>query len=239
MKRAFVIILVLYITDFILDSIIAAYNDNSLRYVSKGLLMPLLLAFFITETKTHISSANKKYIWLICLALIFSFLGDVFLIGESSLNFMLGIAAFLLAQVCYVIFFTSIERFSKKHNFFLSIASVIILCYLFILNYLFYPTVVKQSFLIPVLAYSLVLGLMLFTSINLRHAMQLNKMNRLYFIAGAIIFVASDSMIGFNSFYLPGALPGFYIMLTYCIAQFLIVSGAIKFVQHNKGAECS
>ena len=122
MKRAFVIILVLYITDFILDSIIAAYNDNSLRYVSKGLLMPLLLAFFITETKTHISSANKKYIWLICLALIFSFLGDVFLIGESSLNFMLGIAAFLLAQVCYVIFFTSIERFSKKHNFFLSIA---------------------------------------------------------------------------------------------------------------------
>ena len=234
MKRSAVIILVLYIIDFILDSIIAAYTDNNLRYLSKGLLMPLLLAFFLTERKTHARVTNKKYIRLICLALIFSFLGDVFLIGEGSLHFMLGIGAFLMAQVCYVIFFTSVQPFLKKHILFHFVSGFLILCYLVILNYLFYPVVKQQSLLIPVLAYSLVLGLMLFTSINLFHANQLSKTTRLFFLIGAIIFVASDSMIGFNSFYLPEALPGFYIMVTYCLAQFLIVTGAIKFVKDNK-----
>lgn len=234
MKRSSGIILVLYFIDFILDSIIAAYADNNLHYLSKGLLMPLLLAFFLTETRTYISSINKKYIRFICFALIFSFFGDLFLIGESSLHFMLGIGAFLMAQVCYVVFFTSIQPFLKKHVLFLFVSGIIILCYLVILNYLFYPVVKQQSLLIPVLAYSLVLGLMLFTSVKLFHAKQLSKTARLLFIAGAIIFVASDSMIGLNSFYLPDALPGFYIMVTYCLAQFLIVSGAIEFVKDNK-----
>lgn len=234
MKRASVIILVLYIADFILDSIIAAYRDNSLRYLSKGLLMPLLLAFFISETKDRAGLKNKKYIRLICLALLFSFLGDLFLIGENSLHFMLGIGAFLMAQVCYVMFFTSMQPFLKKHILFLVVSGIIILCYLVILNYLFYPMVTQQSLLIPVVAYSLVLGLMLFTSVKLFRTQQLSKMNRVFFIAGAIIFVASDSMIGLNSFYLPAPLPGFYIMTTYCIAQFLIVSGAVNFVKDNK-----
>ena len=233
MKRSSVIILVLYIVDFIADSIIAAYADNNLRYLSKGLLMPLLLAFFITETKTNTGAPNKKYIRLICFGLTFSFLGDLFLIGESSLNFMLGIAAFLLAQVCYVICFTSIQPFFKRHILFPIVSGLIILCYLFVLNYLFYPVVNQQSLLIPVLAYSLVLGLMLFTSVNLVHAKQLSKTNRLFFITGAIIFVASDSLIGFNSFYVSEALPGFYIMLTYCLAQYLIISGAIRFIKNN------
>lgn len=231
MKRISFIFLVLYIADFIADSIMAAHADNTLRYVSKGLLMPLLLAFFITETKAYSNSNGRKYIRLISFALIFSFLGDIFLIGEGSLNFILGIAAFLIAQVFYIAFFISIKSFSDKHILFLFISLFIILCYLLGLNYLFWPEVNEQHFVIPVLAYSVVLGLMLFTSINTIHAKLPGKTNIYYFIPGAIIFVASDSMIGLNSFYLSTALPGFYIMIMYCIAQFLLVYGAVQFIK--------
>ncbi len=231
MKRLSFIFLALYIVDFIVDSIMATYADSTLRYLSKGLLMPLLLAFFITETKAYTKTNGRKYIRLIFFALIFSFLGDIFLIGEGSLNFILGIAAFLIAQVFYIAFFISIKSFSNKHILFLFISAFIILCYLVGLNYLFWPEVNEQHFVIPVLAYSVVLGLMLFTSINTIHAKLSGKTNIYYFIPGAIIFVASDSMIGLNSFYLSTALPGFYIMITYCIAQFLLVYGAVLFIK--------
>ena len=74
----------------------------------------LLLAFFITEVKTYVNAGNRKYVMLIGSALIFSFIGDIFLIGEGSLNFMSGIGAFLIAQIFYILFFYSIKPLSKK-----------------------------------------------------------------------------------------------------------------------------
>jgi len=230
MKPKTSVFVIFYLSAFILDAIIAV-SDDKIRYLSKGILIPLLIAFFVTEVKAYVNSTNKQYIRLVCLALVFSFLGDIFLIGKSSLNFILGIAVFLIAQVFYIILFTSIQPFRRSYILFLSVAAFIILCYLFALNYLFWPKVNEQHFVIPVLAYSFVLGLMLFTSINTFNEKQLSKTNKFYFIAGAVLFVASDSMIGLNSFYLPMPLPGFYIMSTYCLAQFLLVSGAIKFIR--------
>jgi uncharacterized membrane protein YhhN len=49
-----------------------------------------------------------------------------------------------------------------------------------------------------------------------------------YFVAGAVLFVLSDSLLAINKFYQPLAFAGTLIMLTYCAAQYFIVMGFIK-----------
>lgn len=231
MKRAAAVLIVLYASAFIVDALLADTGNVTARYISKGLLMPLLLAWFIAATKNCITNTNKKYRLYICLALLFSWIGDIFLVGPGSLNFICGIGAFLLAQVFYVTFFFKVRPLYKNNIVFAVVAALIILAYLITLNILMWQKVNEQQLTIPVFAYSIVLGLMLFASINTSNAAKLQNNIAGGFIAGAITFVLSDSMIALNSFYLTKPLPGFYIMLTYCIAQFLIVSNAVRFIK--------
>jgi uncharacterized membrane protein YhhN len=49
-----------------------------------------------------------------------------------------------------------------------------------------------------------------------------------YILVGAIIFVSSDSILAFNKFYEPVVLSSFLIMITYLVAQYLIVSGILN-----------
>jgi uncharacterized membrane protein YhhN len=49
-----------------------------------------------------------------------------------------------------------------------------------------------------------------------------------WYILGAVLFVSSDSLVAFNKFYNPLVLSSFIIMITYLIAQYLIVSGILK-----------
>ncbi len=196
--------------------------------------MPLLLVFFVTSLNIHAGAKRiAGYIKLICFALIFSFLGDMFLIKDSSLNFMIGIAAFLIAHVFYIVFFCRIQPFERKNSTPVIISGLIILSYVILLDYLFWPLITKQGLTIPVITYSLVLGAMLFTAVNTINIEKQHRSFTLYLIAGALLFVASDSIIAFNKFYLTPQVPGFYIMLTYCLAQFLIVSSAIKFINQQ------
>jgi uncharacterized membrane protein HdeD (DUF308 family) len=49
-----------------------------------------------------------------------------------------------------------------------------------------------------------------------------------WYILIAVLFVSSDSLVAFNKFYNPLVLSSFIIMI-YLIAQYLIVSGILKF----------
>ena len=53
-------------------------------------------------------------------------------------------------------------------------------------------------------------------------------------VAGALLFVLSDSILAINKFYMPFDLAGTFIMLTYGFAQYLIVQGAVKYIQAGK-----
>jgi uncharacterized membrane protein YhhN len=231
MKRTAVALILLFVGAFIIDSFLAEEGSVAARYLSKGLLMPLLLAWFFVATKSYIDNTSGRYRFYIAFALLFSWVGDIFLIGPGSLNFVCGIGAFLIAQVFYVLFFFRVKPLHKSNIVFAATVAVIILAYLITLNILLWQKVNEQQFIVPVFAYSIVLGLMLFASFNTCNAKQLHNNIASRFIAGAIIFVLSDSMIALNSFYLTKPLPGFYIMLTYCVAQFFIVSGAVKFIK--------
>jgi uncharacterized membrane protein YhhN len=57
------------------------------------------------------------------------------------------------------------------------------------------------------------------------------KVSRLSFIlvlAGAVLFVISDSLIALNKFGFPFVFSGVAVMTTYIAAQYLIVTGVLK-----------
>jgi uncharacterized membrane protein YhhN len=79
---------------------------------------------------------------------------------------------------------------------------------------------------LPVIIYTIVILTMLEAAIN-----RYGKVNRLSFIlvlAGAILFVISDSLIALNKFGFPFMFSGVAVMTTYIAAQYLIVAGILK-----------
>jgi uncharacterized membrane protein YhhN len=234
MRKAPFLLLTLFIAAFATDAIVGNSGNSIVRYFTKGALMLLLLAFFIVEVKQHASKINVSLIRLICLALVFSFAGDLLLINDSTaIHFIAGLASFLTAQIFYVAFFSRCYAFSKNNAAFIFISAIVIIIYLWLLNYLFLPKTSVQQLTIPVVVYSIVIGAMLFTSVNLIHSQRLRSAAIKYFIPGAVSFVASDSMLGFNRFYMEKPMPAFYIMFSYCLAQFLIVLGSVKIIKQH------
>ena len=49
-------------------------------------------------------------------------------------------------------------------------------------------------------------------------------------MAGAFLFVVSDSLLAINKFYQSFEMAGIIIMLTYGLAQLFIVHGAVKYI---------
>jgi uncharacterized membrane protein YhhN len=237
MKPISFLLIVLFFTDFIFDSVLGKLGTAPTRYITKGLLMPLLLTFFILEVKDEASDTKLRSVRLICSALIFSFIGDMFLVNSVvKYNFAFGLGSFFLVQICYIWFFYKTKPFAKKNSTFLFIAALIILAYLIIMNYVFWPKMYYQNFIGPVILYSLALGFMLLCAVNVSNSRKLHRTAVIFFIPGAVSFVASDSMIAANRFYLPRELPSYYTMGTYCAAQFLIVLGAIQIIKKKKAA---
>jgi uncharacterized membrane protein YhhN len=79
---------------------------------------------------------------------------------------------------------------------------------------------------IPVTIYASVISIMLLFAFN-GFLVWENPGNK-YIFVGAIVFVISDSILAVNKFYSPIERSSFFIMLTYLVAQYLIVVGILK-----------
>lgn len=198
-----------------------AAGIDYLHVFCKPLLMPVLFLALYTNRK----NITLKTWPFIAAGLFFSWAGDLFLLYEArNPNFFIGgLASFLLAHICYIIYYfkcgASITAAMKKHPLWLMIA----IGYSVALVVLLFPKL--GSLLIPVVAYAAVLTIMLITSIATIPAVSKNA--SAMFVAGATAFVVSDSLLAINKFYQPFGLAGVLIMLTYGIAQLLITRGAL------------
>jgi uncharacterized membrane protein YhhN len=82
---------------------------------------------------------------------------------------------------------------------------------------------------LPVFVYALVISTMLLFA--LKGFLNWEKTGSWYILIGAISFVTSDSILAFNKFHTPIVLSSFLIMITYLVAQYLIVVGILKLNQ--------
>ena len=199
------------------------FPDGWLHWISKPLLM-LSLAMF------YYGSVGNRYSVAIVVAILFSFSGDVFLMlpDVNGMYFMIGLVSFLLAHIFYI--FAYRQHCAEMNNFVpLNNIQKIRFSLPFILMgtglvTILYPGL--SALRIPVIIYAIVLVSMVLVAL-FRYGLTTTASFWLVF-GGAFFFMVSDSLLAINKFYTPVALSGIWIMLTYCLAQFMIIYGLKK-----------
>ena len=219
------IALILYLFALAANICGAAFSWPLAEQISKPSLMPLLGLLFLLETRGQ-SSALKT--WIIT-ALFFSWAGDILLMFQekNELYFLLGLSAFLLAHVSYIIFFHRIrmlEKLGSKGWLVLPVAVYYATLIIWLSPYL-------GDKKIPVRVYGLVISIMLLLALHLMNS--LNKKAARLMVAGALLFVMSDSLLAINKFYHPFPGAGVIIMLTYGLAQLWISQGAARYIRES------
>ena len=174
-----------------------------------------MLVFYIATKKK-----SGILFYLILAALFLSWCGDVLL--QANL-FIPGLVSFLLAHVCYIIYFKKAGNNKKGLIQTKPLLVIPVLLYVALLLALLFPYL--QELKIPVLVYSITIGVMLLIAINTRQ--QINNRASNFFIIGALLFVISDSVLAINLFVMQHLAFSLGVMVTYATAQYLIVKGAL------------
>ena len=192
------------------------------HYIAKPAIVISLIVLF-AKTSVSLSKSIKTFT---LLALVFSLLGDVLLmfVDQSPQYFTFGLIAFLLAHMMYIVVFLKHRNPSKSVMGFL----IMLLVYASGLFYLLKDGLGEM--LVPVIIYMLVI-LGMATSAFLRKG-SVNPLSFKLVFIGALLFIVSDSILALNKFYQPIPLSNISIMVTYALAQYLIVIGILK-LQNN------
>jgi uncharacterized membrane protein YhhN len=195
-------------------------DNQSARFISKPLLMPLLITAYYIQAKPL-----NFFSRLICAALTLSWAGDTLLMGEpyAPVFFILGLSAFLLAHVAYIVYFFNTKSgkpsyFRQRPIMLLPVAAIVIE----LLNVLWASLGAMK---LPVIVYALVIGTM--CAAALWQYKKLHYRASVWFITGAISFIVSDSLLAINKFSHPFDNAGIYVMVTYCFAQYSLARGSL------------
>ncbi|RSC93864.1 lysoplasmalogenase [Tenacibaculum singaporense] len=187
-------------------------QTKNIEMIFKPLLMTSLAIVYLV-------SVSKHSFWLLS-ALFFSFWGDVFLLDKTNF-FVFGLASFLVAHVVYIKITTS---FLYKDSVVKILTSAIPFVLLFVgLLSLIYNNL--GDMLLPVLVYGIAISTF-GTAALLNYRQQKNIANS-WLLLGAILFIASDSLIALNNFYAPKRLFDIAIIILYIVSQYLIVKAII------------
>lgn len=196
---------------------------HSFFLISRFLLMPLLFLVWLKNGGLKLNFGK-----IISFSLLFSWIGDIILTFSENgiLYFASGLGAFLLAHIFYIIAFSRVKSGKKKFSLFeLRPWLVWPLVFLFVgLISLYWKNLGMLK--IPVLIYAICIITMLAYSIN-RYSF-VNNLSWFFVFLGALLFVISDSLIGYHKFVVPVNLSRFWIMLTYILGQGFIVFGLLK-----------
>ncbi|MFA5299575.1 MAG: lysoplasmalogenase [Lutibacter sp.] len=191
-----------------MDIIGLTFSIPTLIYIFKPLIILSLLLLYVF-------SSPKKQKWYV-FALIFSFLGDVFLMFSGELFFIAGLVSFLIAHVLFIkIVIYRIENI----NFFKIILSSILFLTLFGLL-IFTLKESLHEMLGPVIVYGLTIST--FGAVSLIDFLNTKSKKSLLMLFGAVIFMISDSILAINKFYSPAHVFEVTVMATYVLAQYFI-----------------
>lgn len=169
-------------------------------------LIILLGAFLFFQTNISI------YSFWILLGLLFSLLGDIFLMLPKD-RFLHGLGAFLIAHICYI------SAFTNGWSEFITNPLVIGTYYLFafVIYFQLHPALFKQKN--PGLVFSVIFYIIIITWMGI----QSFSTESYFAIIGSILFIISDGTLAIGKF--KGKIPfgDEIVMVTYYTAQTFIV----------------
>ena len=211
------------------------YAYLGLALVHLGLLLINSHGVFISLTKQslmitlflHYLSQTYKIQYTVIIALIFAFLGDLFLleIWNEPIFFLLGLGSFLIMQGLYISIFWQLKRGQKgliENNLIWLLPPIIGLLPLFIVVL---PRV-SAELIIPIIFYAFSLLLTMLTALNLQNWGLKYAVQKILW--GSITFAISDTLIAINKFVMTIPYASFLIMLTYILAQGFIITGILQ-----------
>ncbi len=188
------------------------YSDFKKNQILKYIFKPLTTILIIILAIIHQSESTNLYGYLIIAGLVFSLIGDVYLMLPTD-KFIHGLAAFLIAHIFYIVAFSS--GFGPYFDIGYLIPAAI---YTLLFLWLLLPKTGKMK--LPVLVYSLVLMTFLWQASG--RFFYLGNQTSLYIIIGAILFVISDSILAYARFIKSYKLSQLLIHVTYWGAQVFI-----------------
>lgn len=195
--------------------LIACYRRYpKLRNVTKVLLMPLLCAVYC--------SIAHDILLLVIAALLFGWLGDVFLIVKSKpVFFLLGVCAFALGHICYISAMLSMYRSPLRAVYILIPIALCVIWMIFVrIKLLPYA---PKSLRIPGFVYALLLSGTCLTA--LYRFLPTGKDFYLIAFIGGLFFMLSDTLLTGQQYRKELKHGNFYVMATYIFAQALLIYG--------------
>lgn len=176
------------------------------------LFKPFILLSLMALYAVSVSERNKTYI----LALLFSFMGDFFLIFEGELYFIVGLVSFLIAHLFFIkIVFGRLQKST--------ISKILVSIFPFLTLFLFLIFFLKDTLnelLIPVIIYGFTISI--FGVVAMLDYVNTKTTQSFLMFVGALIFISSDSILAINKFYNTTQIFAVLIMITYIVAQYLI-----------------
>jgi uncharacterized membrane protein YhhN len=189
------------------DWVAKARDDRTLEYVAK----PATLAALIVVALA-IDPTDSTRRWWFVAALVFSIAGDVLLMLPSD-QFVAGLAAFLVAHVCYVVGF-----WVEPPGALALLVSVVVVGVLMVPLAMRIVRALRageeRALVGPVVAYITVISAMVVSAA---------ASGNVAAIVGAALFASSDAMIAWDRFVRSFALAPVAIMVTYHVGQASLV----------------
>ncbi|MBO0915418.1 lysoplasmalogenase [Streptomyces laculatispora] len=185
-------------------------TDSGIAHlVAKPLLMPLLAGY----------AAARRGPRLLIAALLLGWVGDVFLLADADLAFLLGMGGFAAGHVCYLCLFGRARSALLPAVLY---AAVLVAFLALIQDGL------PADLRIPLAGYSLLLTAM---------AYRAGALGR-YAAVGGALFLLSDGLIATGIADWPQLpAPDFWVMLTYVAAQLLLTLGVLAPDARRSGAD--
>lgn len=192
----------------ILDIIGILFRVPILIQIFKPFILLSLLVLYLVSVSTR----NKLYI----MALVFSFCGDILLMFEGELYFMIGLVSFLIAHILFIKIVIKRIQNTLLSKVIFSIIPFLIVFSLLIFN-------LKDSLhemLWPVIIYGLTITT--FGTASLIDYLNTKSTKSLLMLVGALIFMVSDSVLAIDKFNNSSHIYEVIVMITYVLAQYFI-----------------
>lgn len=200
---------------------------HALEYACRPLLMLILSSWFFFNSRR----VGDRFTLLIQAGLFFSLIGDVALMFThvDNFNFIVGLGAFFLAQLCYAFaFIQNMAAVSALEGLLpASLITVGIGTYFFFFTWDLLPHV-EEGLGLPVIAY---LSALAFMGMAAAFRFRRTYHNSFWMVmAGALLLMASGSLLTLERFRLPMSWAPLWSMVGYGAAQALIAAGALTHV---------
>jgi uncharacterized membrane protein YhhN len=203
------------------DWLAVGFDRQRWRIVTKpGTLLLLITGFSLS------SGWAGDGLWF-GLGLMFSLAGDIFLMLREAL-FPAGLAAFLVAHVFYIIGFNQ-PVILPDRKFIFPLLGIILIS--FFVTRRLWDAISRQEqdrwIRFPVLFYTVVISLMLFSSLLTWQRPEWPTASATAVSLGACLFYCSDAILALDRFSAPVKGGQVVVMVTYHLAQLLIVAGVL------------